>query len=121
VVVGDVEAVAVEGHQVVGADQVLGVPDRPGMPQALPFHVEHLHNMILGPAVVDDKQSALAILTAEQTKSVGMERKAQRILIRQNALRQRLPVQVEREDRPTRLVLGTEQDLTRLLIPSLLR
>jgi hypothetical protein len=34
VFVGDVKAVAVEGGQVVGADQVLGVPGRPDVPQS---------------------------------------------------------------------------------------
>ena len=61
-VVGDVEAVAVEGDQVVGADQVLGVPGRPDVPQALPFHIERLHGVIVCPSKVDDEQPALAVL-----------------------------------------------------------
>ena len=112
-VVGDVEPVAIEGHQIIGADQVLGVDDRPDRPQAhrgerLAHHVEDLDDVIRRRPVADDQQPARARRAAVQAAPARMERNAQRCLLRQQALRQRFAVQVEREDRAARHFVGTQ-------------
>src|SRR4051794_32040737 len=124
VIVGDVKTVAVESDQVIRADQVLRIRDGPDMLQGNRLvrgagHIEHFHHVFCGATVADDHQPALAVRPAEQAASARMKRKAERLLIDQEALRQELAGKVERKDRSAWYVGGTQELTGRRL--SLLR